>query len=391
MEGRNDIREWLALLALPGLGCVLTRRLVDAFGTAAKVLAAGKGVAEVAGVGRDLVELFSSPSRLSKARFWADQEYRRVCAANIQLLCCDNPLYPPLLLNIHDVPIILYCLGNLDCLRSPTLAIVGSRTPTGYGEKISAELARQLVGSGFAVVSGLAQGIDGQAHSGALEANGKTIAVLGCGLDVIYPRKHARLYKQIEKHGLLLSEYPLGTPPDGFRFPARNRIVSGLSLGVVIVEAAVRSGALITARLALEQNREVFAVPGQLDSPKSEGPHGLLRQGATLVRSVEDILAELPPSSYSSESSERASALDRNIQPVSPASISPDSTFAALPDDLSQEEKDLIAVIKKDPIDIEQLAEVRALPLHSLHSLLLGLELRGLIQQLPGQQYVRCK
>ncbi len=388
MEGRNDIREWLALLALPGLGCVLTRRLLDAFGTATKVLAAGKGVAEVAGIGRDLVELFSSPSHLSKARFWADQEYKRVCAANVQLLCCDDPFYPSLLLNIHDVPIILYCLGDLDCLRSPALAIVGSRTPTDYGRKISAELARQLVGSGFAVVSGLAQGIDGQAHRGALEANGKTIAVLGCGLDVVYPRKHARLYKQIEEKGLLLSEYSLGTPPDGFRFPARNRIVSGLSPGVVIVEAAVRSGALITARLALEQNREVFAVPGQIDSPKSEGPHGLLRQGATLVRSVEDILAELPPLSYSSEI---ASSLDNNIQPVSSASISPDSTFAALPDDLSQEEKDLIAVIKTDPIDIEQLAEVRALPLHALHSLLLSLELRGLIEQLPGQQYIRCK
>ncbi len=381
MEERDDIREWLALLALPGLGCVLTRRLVDAFGTPAQVLAAGKAVVEVAGVGRDLVEFFSSPSRLDKARFWADQEYKRVCAANIQLLCCDNPLYPSLLLNIHDVPILLYCLGDLDCLHFSALAIVGSRTPTDYGRGISAEFARQLVGKSFAVVSGLALGIDGQAHKGALEANGKTIAVLGCGLDVVYPRKHARLYKKIEENGLLLSEYPLGTPPEGYRFPVRNRIVSGLSLGVVIVEAAVRSGALITARLALEQNREVFAVPGRIDSPKSDGPHGLLRQGATLVRSVEDILAELPPSSYAAEIT-----LSRGHETSPVVSL---NTSTALPDDLSQEEKALMTVIKTDPIDIEQLSESMALPLNALHSLLLGLELRGLIQQIPGQQYIR--
>lgn len=381
MEGRNDIREWLALAALPGLGCVLTRRLLGAFGTPARVLAAGKKVAQVDGIGRNLIELFSSPARLDKARFWADQEYKRVCAANIQLLCCDDSLYPSLLLNIHDVPILLYCLGDLDCLDVPAVAVVGSRTPTDYGRNISAEFGRQLVRNGFAVVSGLAQGIDGQAHSGALEANGRTIAVLGCGLDVVYPRKHSHLYKQIIEKGLLLSEYPMGTPPEGFRFPARNRIISGLSLGVVIVEAAVRSGALITARLALEQNREVFAVPGRIDSPKSEGPHGLLRQGAVLVRSAEDIVAELPPSSYAAENT---LSREHEISSV----VSP-NTFTALPDDLSQEEEALMTVIKTDPIDIEQLSEHMGLPLNALHSLLLGLELRGLIQQVPGQQYIR--
>lgn len=303
MEGRNNIRDWLALIALPGLGCVLTRHLLAAFGTPEKVLTAGKAVAGVSGVGRNLVELFSTPSRLDKARSWAEQEYSRVQAGNIRLLCCDDPLYPFLLLNIHDYPILLYCLGDIDCLRLPAVALVGSRTPTDYGKNVSATLARQLVGNGLAVVSGLAKGIDGQAHLGALKAGGKTIAVLGCGLDVIYPREHGSLYKQIGEQGLLISEYPLGTPPEGFRFPARNRIVSGLSLGVVIIEAALRSGALITARLALEQNREVFAVPGRIDSPKSEGPHRLLRQGAALIRSVEDILAELPSSISSAEAS----------------------------------------------------------------------------------------
>ncbi len=384
MEGRNDIRDWLALAALPGMGCVLTRRLLAAFGTPGKVLAAGKAVAEISGVGRNLVELFSTPSRLDKARFRAEQEWSRIRAENIRLLCCDDPLYPSLLLNIHDYPILLYCLGDLDCLCLPAVAVVGSRTPTDYGKSVSAALARQLVANGLAVVSGLAKGIDGQAHIGALEAGGKTIAVLGCGLDVVYPGEHASLYKKIGEQGLLISEYPLGTPPEGFRFPARNRIVSGLSLGVVIIEAAVRSGALITARLALEQNREVFAVPGRIDSPKSEGPHGLLRQGAALVRSVEDILAELPPSARSGEVPLSADHKKTSAAPsVAPRNLNP------LPDDLSEAEKDLMMSIKDTSIDIEQLSEISDLPLNTLHGLLLGLELRGLIRQLPGQQYVR--
>jgi DNA processing protein len=398
MEGRNDIRDWLALVALPGLGCVLTRRLLTAFGTPGKVLAAGRAVAEVPGIGRDLVELFSTPSLLDQARFRAEQEYSRIRrAGNIRLLCCDDPLYPSLLLNIHDYPILLYCSGDLDCLRVPAVAVVGSRTPTPYGKNVSAALARQLVVNGLAVISGLAKGIDGQAHIGALEAGGKTIAVLGCGLDVVYPGEHGPLYKQIRERGLLLSEYPLGTPPQGFRFPERNRLVSGLSLGVVIVEAAVRSGALITARLALEQNREVFAVPGRIDSPKSEGPHALLRQGAALVRSVDDILAELPVSVQSAQSAQSArsgqvppsadhqktSAIRSAVRSAAPRTLTP------LPDDLSAAEKELIQNIKTTSIDIEQLSEVTALPLNTLHGLLLGLELRGLIRQLPGQQYVR--
>ncbi|MGB5684370.1 MAG: DNA-processing protein DprA [Candidatus Electrothrix sp.] len=385
MEGRNDILDWLALVALPGLGCVLARRLLAAFGPPGKVLAAGRAVAEIPGVGRNLIELFSTPSRLDKARFWAEQEYSRLRVENIRLLCCDHPFYPSLLLNIHDYPILLYCFGDLDCLHLPAVAVVGSRTPTDYGKSVSATLSRELVANGIAVVSGLAKGIDGQAHIGALEAGGKTIAVLGCGLDVVYPGEHGPLYKQIGEQGLLISEYPLGTPPEGFRFPARNRIVSGLSLGVVIVEAAVRSGALITARLALEQNREVFAVPGRIDSPKSAGPHRLLRQGAALVRSVEDILAELPLSVRSG-----GIFLSEDHEKRSVARPAVSQNFTPLPDDLSAAEKDLLLVINNTSIDIEQLSEVTALPINALHGLLLGLELRGLIQQLPGQQYIRA-
>ncbi|XCN73223.1 MAG: DNA-processing protein DprA [Candidatus Electrothrix aestuarii] len=386
MEGRNDILDWLALRALPGLGCVLVRRLLAAFGTPDKVLAAGKAVAEVQGVGRNIATLLSSSSHLDKARFWAEKEYARVQTENIQLLCCEDPCYPSLLLNLHDYPILLYCKGNLDDLTWPAVAIVGSRTPTEYGAGVSSSLAGQLVGKGFAVVSGMARGIDGQAHIGALEAGGRTIAVLGCGVDVVYPGEHRVLHGQIEKDGLLLSEYPLGTPPYKSHFPARNRLVSGLCLGVVIVEAASRSGALITARQALEQNREVFAVPGRIDSPQSEGTLQLLRQGATLVRSVDDILVELPPLSYSG----KVPPCPPDTEQCTTAPVVVKQKVQPVPDDLSLSEQQLLSCIQDIAIDIEELSELSTLPLNTLHAVLLGLELKGLIRQLPGQQYVRA-
>ena len=384
MEGRNDIPDWLALCALPGLGCVLTRRLLAAFGTPDKVLAAGKAAAEIPGINKNVVTILSSRSHLDKARFRAEKEYARVRAKNIRLLCCDDPRYPSLLLNLYDYPILLYCKGNIDTLNLPAVAVVGSRTPTEYGAGVSASLAGQLAGKGFAVVSGLARGIDAQAHRGALKAGGATIAVLGCGVDVVYPGEHAALYRQIEAEGLLLSEYPLGTPPYKSHFPARNRLVSGLCSGVVIVEAAARSGALITSRSALEQNREVFAVPGRIDSPQSEGTHRLLRQGATLVRSVEDILVELPPLAYSYSAEIPPCPPDQRAVPAAVKREPP-----PIPDDLSPTEQQLLSLVQDVVIDIEELSEVSRLPLNTLHAVLLGLDLRGLIRQLPGQQYVR--
>ncbi|XOF32408.1 MAG: DNA-processing protein DprA [Candidatus Electrothrix sp. YB6] len=384
MQERNDIREWLTLVFLPGLGSVQIRRLLAAFGAPSRVLAAGRSVAEVPGIGKRLAAVFSSPAQLDKARCRAEQEYARVRAGNFHLLCCDDPLYPTALQHIHNPPVLLYCQGDLACLQHPAVAVVGSRTPTEYGRRISAMLARQLVSAGVTVVSGLAVGIDGQAHIGALEAGGRTIAVLGCGLDVVYPGCHARMYKKIREQGLLLSEYPLGTRPHRFHFPERNRIISGLSQGVVIVEAAARSGALITARLALEQNREVFAVPGSIESPKSEGPHGLLRQGATLVRSVDDILQELPPVALASSAGQ--SAADTR----SGNSTAVQQEVPAIPEDLPEAEKTLLSSLGTAPVDIEQLTEQTELPLNTLHGLLLGLELKGLICQLPGQQYIRA-
>jgi DNA processing protein len=368
MANSETLCDWLTLTALPGLGAALTHRLLAAFGSPQAVLAAGQAVSQVEGIGPRLLAVFTNQSRLQQARSWAMQEIQRAAQSGSFLISCDDSRYPSLLRTIHDPPVLLWCRGNLSCFEQVAIALVGSRSASSYGRKISFMLARQLAEAGLTVVSGLAEGIDGQAHAGALAASGQTIAVLGCGVDIIYPRFHKRLYEQIVHQGLLVSEYPLGTPPEGFRFPARNRIISGLSLGTVVVEAAARSGSLITSRMALEQNREVFAVPGRIDSPQSEGAHHLLQQGAHLVHSVADILAELPLRS--------SRLLEQEAPPI--------------PQDLSSEEQDLLQLL--DPtgsVDIEELMEKSGLQIGSLHSLLLSLELKGLIRQLPGQQYER--
>ena len=365
----HGVKEWLALVSLPGLGCTLIHRLIAAFGTPEKVLAAGKAVAQVEGVRRPLVTTFTNRAALSCARSWAEKELERLRSTDVQLLCYDDPQYPACLRTIHDPPVLLYCRGNLACLKEKSIAIIGSRAATTYGKRISGMLARDLARNNIVVVSGLAMGIDGHAHAGTLEAGGETVAVLGCGVDVVYPRSHAGLYEQVVRQGLLVSEYPLGTRPDGFRFPARNRIISGLSLGVIVVEATCRSGSLITARLALDQGREVFAVPGRIDSKKSEGTHRLLQQGAHLAQSAQDVIEEL----------QLAAAMHEPFRPDS----------ASVPVDVSDEESRLLGCIDVYPVDIDALSEKTGLTSGALHDLLLRLELKGLIRQLPGQQYER--
>ncbi len=371
MAGPDAVRDWLTLAALPGLGCALIHRLAAAFGSPHAVLAAGRAVSEAEGIGPRLTAVFTNQSLLAQARSWAAQEQERAAQSGVLLLSCDDPRYSSLLRTIHDPPVLLWCLGDAACLTQPAVALVGSRSSSSYGRNVSFMLAKQLAQAGFAVVSGLAEGIDGQAHAGALAVGGRTIAVLGCGVDVVYPRFHKKLYEQVAAAGLIISEYPLGTPPEGFRFPARNRIISGLSLGTVVVEAAGRSGALITARMALEQNREVFAVPGRIDSPQSEGTHRLIQKGeAHLVHSVEDILTELPVGTR------RTLAQNKS----------------AVPEDLSAEEQALLQLLHPAAsVDIEELMEKSGLPAGTLHGLLLGLELKGLLRQLPGQQYERTQ
>ena len=283
--------DWISLSLVPGLGLTSFWRLIDHFHSPSAVLRASrKELLQVNGIREQQVSgLFSSADVAAAGQ----RELDRLTAAGGWALSFEDAAYPPLLQQLADPPPVLYARGRRELLARPAVAIVGSRAATAYGRKIAFTLASKLSASMLAVVSGLALGIDAESHNGALTETGGTIAVLGCGLDVVYPRQHLLLFRKIGETGVLVSEYPFGTRPEGFRFPARNRIIAGLSKGVVVVEAAKRSGSLITAQIALDYGREVFAVPGQIDSCKSEGTHWLLKQGAKLVQSAADIIEEL--------------------------------------------------------------------------------------------------
>ncbi len=285
------ILDWIRLSLVPGLGLSSYWRLIDHFHSPTAVFSASrKQLLQVQGIReQQITGLFSGIDTAVDDQ----RELDRLRAVGACALSFEDPSYPPLLRQLPDPPPVLYVLGRKELLSRPAVAVVGSRAATTYGRKIAFNLASRLSTSKVTVVSGLALGIDAESHAGALAGAGSTVAVLGCGLDVQYPRQNSQLFRKIAETGALVSEYPLGTRPEGFRFPARNRIIAGLSKGVVVVEAAKRSGSLITAQIALDCGREVFAVPGHIDSCKSEGAHWLLKQGAKLVQSATDIIEEL--------------------------------------------------------------------------------------------------
>lgn len=289
----SSVLDWLCLSLIPGLGPVGRRRLLDRYHTPAQILATSR--TELCAVGGLRAKQLEGFSELPAVRKLAEKTLGRLEGLGAELLTFDDPFYPEPLRQIPDGPVLLYLLGDKELLSSRCVAIVGSRSATAYGRKIARSFARDLVGTGITVVSGLALGIDSEAHRGALDGQGQTVAVLGCGLDVVYPKQNVDLFDSIRRQGLIVSEYPPGTQPEGFRFPARNRIIAGMSAGIVVVEAAKKSGSLITAQLGLDFGREIFAVPGQVDSYKSEGAHWLIRQGAQLVVSAEDVAAGLWP------------------------------------------------------------------------------------------------
>ena len=289
----------------------------------------------------------------------------------------SDPRYPARLRNITDPPALLYCDGIFDPVDHNSIAIVGSRRATPYGLRVAHTLAADLSRRGFTIVSGMAPGIDRAAHEAALDAGGRTIAVLGCGLDVLYPREHKQLRTRIAAAGVVISELPFGSPPLAVHFPRRNRIISGLALGVVVAEAAEDSGSLITARLALEQGREVFAVPGPIDHPLSRGPHGLLKQGAKLAETVDDIVEELLPQ------------LDSPLLFRAPRSWREDKGLRPALVDLSSEEVAILALMDDgQPLTIDELMKRAALPPAAVSGALLVLELKNAIRQLPGQRYM---
>lgn len=364
---QTNLRHWLALnLCNPVLGAGRAHQLIKQFGDIHAVFAASASELRNFGFSNQACVGILRPDwqAVEFAQAWADAPGRRI------LTYADQD-YPDLLRQISDPPLVLYCEGDVDLLVRPALAIVGSRSPTYAGSETAYAFAAQLARLGIGINSGMALGVDGAAHRGCLSACGKTIAVVGTGLDRVYPARHTELAQQIRDKGLLISEFPLGTPPLGRHFPMRNRIISGLSLGVLVVEAGVQSGSLITAHQALEQGREVFAIPGSIHSPNSKGCHHLLREGAKLVDSVSDILEELQIS----------------MQPV------PDATLPVQPGgeyDLSKEYQALLACLDTTPVSVEQLVERSGLTPDAVCSMLLLLEMQNYVHMTANGQYCRA-
>lgn len=364
----DDKLALLGLTLVDGLGPVRLRGLLDRFGTPARVLSASKGDLElVDGIGPSLAGTISGMS-LESAR----EEIRRMLAQGVELLCPFDDDYPVPLREIPVPPFVLTMKGSLSPRDRAAVALVGSRRCSAYGRKMAERLARDLAARGITVVSGLARGIDGVAHASALKAGGRTIAVLASGLGNIYPPEHARLAEEVARHGALFSEAPLDGPPIGGLFPQRNRIISGLSLGVVVIEAAARSGALSTAHHALEQNREVFAVPGRVGDAASEGANELIRKGACLVRGIDDILEQLGPIELPVLSEANSSTA-----PVSPPALNP-------------LQRQLWDAMENDDVELEILLEKTGMRASEANSALLLMEMRKLVRRLPGNRFMRA-
>ncbi len=365
----------------PGVGPRVTSRLLEHFGSAEAIFDAPRR--ELALLRLPLETVDSIVSRELHGRAESEIEHVRKLGGDILVL--DDGVYPPLLRETYDPPVVLYVKGAwAECLDGPCVAIVGSRRCSTYGQNAALMLSRELARRGVTIISGMARGIDAAAHRGALEAGGRTVGVMGTGLDQIYPRDHKKLADDILKsNGALVTQFPLGTPPVSENFPYRNRVISGLSLGVVVVEAAENSGSLITARLAMEQNREVFAVPGNITSRNSFGTNYLIKgAGAKLVQQWQDIAGELP--------SEIAARL---LPPPSKKTKKKGELLDQLqltPQDLSEPERAVFKLLSTDtPQQIDALAETTRLSITQLTSALLTLEMRELIRALPGKCFVR--
>jgi DNA processing protein len=365
----TDKLPWLALRNLPGVGVVLFQRLVAHCGGPAAVFQASpEKLQSVKGVSPALAR------SIRAFRDWdrVEEQLLRLQARGAMLLTWDDAAFPARLKQIPYPPPCLFVQGTIEPGDDLAVALVGTRGASYYGLKTARRLAGALAARGLTVVSGLARGIDTAAHRGALENGGRTLAVLGCGLDVVYPPENRELYEKIPEQGALISEFPLGTPPEGKNFPVRNRIISGLALGVVVVEAGLKSGTAITVQFALDQGREVFAVPGPIDSPTSVGPHRLIQQGAKLVQDVDDVLQELP-------------GVRRGPGPrfATPSRLAETGSPGAAPP-----EDPLLAFLGSDPLRLDELVQAARLPASEVLSRLTILELQGLVRELPGKCYV---
>ena len=366
----NDVRPWLALNQTQGLGNAALCQLLTKFGSPEAIYSTSiSQLREIVdeGTARKITQGIDADV-IAPTLDWLQKD-------NAHIVTLADSEYPQKLLEISNPPAVLYAIGNLHWLNHPSIAMVGSRSATPQGEKNAEEFAQSLCNLGLCVVSGMALGIDGAAHRGALKANGATIAVVGTGLDIVYPARHRDLAHKIAERGLIISEFPLGTPSKAQNFPRRNRLISGLSLGCLLVEANIDSGSLITSRLATEQGREVFAIPGSIHSPVAKGCHLLIKQGAKLVESTQDILEEI-----------------KHLLPVAKQTIhSPTGlmTHLGANETNGSEANTVLALMGYDAINFDNLQQLSALTTDSLSAMLMMLELDGKITVLQGNQYQR--
>ena len=370
----NSLRDWIALSFIIGVGSRTAAVLIDRFGSPAAVFESSSHSLESAGLRRETIDAIKS----SEPREKAAREIEELVRLGGEALTLANERYPKLLRETYDPPIVIYCLGDVaSAFSQPAIAIVGSRRCSTYGRNVAEKLSRDLAERGVTIVSGLARGIDSAAHRGALDGRGLTVGVMGTGLDAVYPKENRKLAARIAEQGVLVTEFALATPPVSQNFPFRNRVISGLTLGVMVVEGAERSGSLITARLAYEQGRDVFAVPGNITSAKSFGPNYLIQDGAKLVQTWRDVIEELPL-----EMKAAILSAERGEQTIKQAN------FDGV--DLADSERKVLKMLNTDdPVHIDQLISKAGLTSGELMNALLKLEMLDRIRQLPGKSFVR--
>jgi DNA processing protein len=385
MSDRDDLAAWLQLMLTDGVGTVTARDLLSRFGLPSDILSAGFSALQKCVPEKIALALAGKPDtamqlQIEKTLAWAAEPGNHV-------LTLADANYPQALLSIADPPPLLYAKGRTELLSRPGVAIVGSRNATAQGMQNAERFAQTLSNAGLCVISGLALGIDAAAHAGACSASpehGSTIAITGTGLDLVYPAKHRALAHRIAEHGCLLSEYPIGTAAIAANFPRRNRLISGMSLGVLVVEAALQSGSLITARSALEQGREVFAIPGSIHSPLSKGCHQLIRQGAKLVESAQDVLEELQLHASTPIAQQPATTSTYSSQNTDVKMQRPSTGVPAAVD---EHVRQVMQAAGHDPTSVDQLAERTGLAASEIQATLLLLELDGSVERMSDGRY----
>lgn len=412
MALNDEQRDWLTLALVPGVGTVHFIRLLARFRTPAAVLRASQGALQEV-VGPKLAERIAHYADMADI----NGQVRAMEQYDARLVTMNDALYPARLGEIYDPPLALFYRGELIEADEHCVAIVGTRRATPYGIRMAEKFGRELGGRGITVVSGMASGIDAAAHRGAIQAGGRTIAVLGCGVDKVYPQENADLMDAIMRHGAVMSQFSMGTKPSRGHFPYRNRIISGMTLGTLIVQAPLKSGALITAHQALEQGREVFAVPGEIGNKNSEGPHALIREGAKLVETVDDILMELalPPeirvnvperlrredespqrpaparqvamAGGGRKPQRRSTATRRQAAPAARTQTQTPATSPPSPTPPSERERAVLAALAPDGSYVDEIAAVCRVPVSEALSALTLLELKGLVRQFSGKRF----